>query len=341
MQMRAALIREFKKPLSLETVTVPEVGSRDVLVKLKASGICQSDLHLWRGAAPKLPLIPGHENAGVIERIGEQVRNAKIGDRVVCDNAITCGECYFCDSGRGQFCDSITDVGWNRDGGYAEYIVLPARSVYPLPDQVSFEEGAIIGCAVVTAYHATKKAELQIGRSVIIFGLGGVGYHVLKLSRALGAGLVIAVDIDDRKLARARGLGALTVNPKAESLEERVKELTNGRGVDCAFEAIGNTSTILSALRSATKGGKVILIGVCFGKIEIAPWDDIAAKEVEVTGCNDHPRHEMTEIIELVRQKKIDLTDSITHRIKLEDVNHGIEMVDKKSDDSVRIVMLQ
>ncbi len=341
MEMKAAILREFKRPLSLEDVPVPTIGSRDVLVKIKASGICQSDLHLWRGAAPNLPLIPGHENSGIVEKIGDQVQTVKVGDRVVCDNAISCGECYYCISGRGQLCDSITDVGWNRAGGYAEYIALPARSVYPLPDQISFEEGAITGCAVVTAYHAVKKADIKQGSSVAVFGLGGIGHHVIKLARAFGAGKIIAVDIDDRKLDRAKKLGADVVNPQTQAAEEGIKKLTNGRGTDYAFEAIGNTKTILSALKSAAKGSNVIFIGMCFGKIEIAPWDDIAAKEIIVTGCNDHPRHEMMEIIELVRQKKIDLTDSISHRIKLDEVNDGIEMLDKKSVDLLRIVMVQ
>ena len=339
--MKAAVLREFKKPLSLENVPVPTIGSRDVLVKIKASGICQSDLHLWRGAAPNLPLIPGHENSGIVEKIGEQVWNVKVGDRVVCDNAITCGECYNCESGRAQFCDSISDVGWNRAGGYAEYIALPFRSVYPLPEQISFEEGAVTGCAVVTAYHAAKKADIKLGSTVVVFGLGGIGYHVVKLAWAFGAGRVIAVDIDDRKLARAKKLGSEIINPNTEVVEDSVKKLTNGRGADYVFEAIGNAKTVLSALRVAGKGAKVVFIGICFGKIEIAPWDDLAAKELQVTGCNDHPPHEMMEIIELVKQRKIDLTDSITHRIKLDEVNRGIEMLDKKSVDLLRIVMMQ
>lgn len=312
-----------------------------MLVKIKASGICQSDLHLWRGAAPSLPLIPGHENAGVVERVGELVNNLKPGDRVVCDNAITCGECYYCDSGRGQFCASVKDIGWNIDGGYAEYIVLPSRSVYRLPDEIGFDEAAITGCAVVTAYHAAKKVDFELGNSVAVFGLGGIGFHVVKLAKAMGAGRIIAVDIDDRKLARAAKLGFDTVNPRNEPAENMIKQLTKGEGADAVFEAIGNPKTVTSAIRSAAKGGKVVLIGICFDKIQVAPWDEIAAKEIQITGCNEHPRHEMTEIIEIVRQRKVDLSDSITHRIRLDDVNRGIEMLDRKTDDIMRIVMLQ
>jgi len=339
--MKAAVIREFRKPLSLDSVPVPEMGSRDVLVKIKASGICQSDLHLWRGAAPSLPLIPGHETAGIIERVGENVKNLKPGDRVVCDNALTCGDCYYCDSGRGHFCASIKDVGWNVDGGYAEYIVLPSRAVYHLPDEISFEEAAITGCAVITAYHATRKVDFKLGNSVAVFGIGGIGFHVLKLAKAMGAGKAIAVDIDERKLTRAAKLGFITVNPKNGPAETQIKELTNGEGADAVFEAIGNPKTVVSSVKSVARGGKVVFIGICFDKIDLAPWDDIAAREIEITGCNDHPRHQMIEIIELVRQKKIDLTDSITHKIKLDDVNRGLEMVNKKRDDLVRVVMVQ
>ena len=157
----------------------------------------------------------------------------------------------------------------------------------------------------------------------------------------MGAGTAIAVDIDDRKLARAAKLGFATVNPKNGLAENQIKELTKGEGADAVFEAIGNPKTVVSSVKSVAKGGKVVFIGICFDKIELAPWDDIAAKEIEITGCNDHPRHQMTEIIELVRQKKIDLSDSVTHKIKLDDVNRGLEMVDKKSDDLLRVVMVQ
>ena len=339
--MKAAVLREFRKPLTLDTVSVPEMGSQDVLVKIKASGICQSDLHLWRGAAPNLPLIPGHETAGVIEKAGANVSNLKAGDRVVCDNAITCGHCYYCDAGRGQFCTAVKDVGWNIDGGYAEYIVLPSRAVYPLPDEISFEEAAITGCAVVTAYHAIRKVDFKLGNSVAVFGMGGIGFHVLKLAQAMGAGKTIAVDIDERKLARATKHGFVTVNPKNGPAESQIKDITNGEGADAVFEAIGNQKTIVSSIKSVARGGKVVLIGICFDKIELAPWDDIAAREIEITGCNEHPRHQMIEIIELVRQKKVDVTDSITHKIKLDDVNRGLEMLDKKSDDLLRVVMVQ
>jgi len=350
--MKAAVLREFNKPLSLESVPVPTIGETDVLIKVKAVGICQSDLHLWHGSSAeidKIPLIMGHECAGVIERVGDSVKRIKPRDRVVMDYRITCGECYYCNAGKTNLCDSATDIGANRDGGYAEYVAVPSRQVFPLPEEVTFEEGAITGCAVVTAYHATRRvADLRSDESVAVIGIGGVGYHILKCARALGAGRMIAVDVDDRKLARAARLGAETINPKQEPADKLIKRMTGDEGVDVAFEAIGLPRTIESAIRSAARCGRVVIAGVCTQKVEITPWQDMmfasrirnSGKEIQVRPSIDHLRTDIQEILELVRQRKVDLSDSITHRLPLDEATRGLEMLDKKTGDLVRIVLL-
>jgi 2-desacetyl-2-hydroxyethyl bacteriochlorophyllide A dehydrogenase len=344
--MKAAVLHKFNSPLSLDTVPLPEIGNTDVLVKIKASGICHSDLHHWRGSSafsvpPKLPLILGHECAGVVERVGPFVKNVKPGDRVVADYLLTCGDCYYCSSGRSNLCDSARAFGYSIDGAYAEYMALPSRQLFSLPAEISYEQGAIIGCAVVTAYHAVRFAELTSSNSVAIFGIGGIGYNILKLSQALGAKRIIAVDVDDRKLARASRLGAETINPNHKPAQEMIEELTGGNGVDLAFEAIGLRQTAESAIRAVGRGGKAVLVGLCFEKIEISPVADIMLKEIQIESPSDHLRAEIPEVIELVRQHRIDLSDSITHRLSLDEANRGLEILEKKIDDPMRVVMLQ
>lgn len=276
--MKAAVVHEFGKPLSLESVPVPEMGNDEVLLKVRAEGICHSDVHIWRGRESEgspLPLIMGHECAGVIERAGKDVKNVKPGDRVVVDYRLTCGQCFYCNSGRTNLCVRTRDFGFSVNGGYAEYSVLAGRQVFPLPDEISFEEGAIIGCAVVTAYHATRVSEIRTGDSAAVIGLGGVGYHILKLCRAAGARRLIAVDVDDRKLARAAKLGAETINPQNEPAEKRIKEVTKDEGVDIAFEAIGLSKTVEAAIRSLSPVGKAVLVGLCFDKVEFSPFQDM------------------------------------------------------------------
>jgi len=351
MQMRAALVREYGKPLSSELVPVPKMGDNDVLLKVRACGICHSDVHIWRGreaAGSHLPLIMGHECAGVIELVGANVKNVKPYDRVVVDYRLTCGQCFYCNSGRTNLCIHTKDFGFNVNGGYAEYSVLAARQVFPLPAEIGFEEGAIIGCAVVTAYHATKVSEIKLGNSVAVIGIGGVGYHILKLCRAAGARRIIAVDVDDRKLLRAAKLGAETINPQNEPAEKLIKKTTNDEGVDIAFDGIGLRKTAEAAIKCLSPPGKAVLVGLCFDKVEFSPLEEMiweprlgnSGKETQIRASADHTRNDLQEVIELVRHKKIDLSDSITHRLSLDEANRGLEIVEKKIDDLVRVVMV-
>jgi len=347
--MRAALLREFDKPLSLENVNVPAVGEQDVLVRVKAVGICQSDVRMWHGhESDKLPLILGHECSGVVERVGSSTKGVKQGDRVIIDYRITCGNCYYCSSGRSNLCDFARDIGANVDGGYAEYMSVPYRQLYRLPNEIGFEEGAIIGCAVATAYHATRRiAEVKATDDVAIIGVGGVGYHILKFAKAMAAKRIIAVDLDDRKLARAAKLGAETINPGREPADTIIRERTNGEGVDVAFEAIGNPRTVEATIRSVSRGGRAVQVGICSEKISIVPWDDMmfdpriknSRKEMQFRVSIDHLRTDIMEVIEMVLHKRVDLSDSVTHRISLDEANRGIEMMDKKIGDPVRIVI--
>jgi D-arabinose 1-dehydrogenase-like Zn-dependent alcohol dehydrogenase len=176
------------KPLSVESVPDPTINDGEVLIRVKAVGICQSDVRMWHGhEIDKLPLIPGHECSGIVERTGAKVTNVKVGNRIVMDYRITCGDCYYCSSGKSNLCDSAIDIGANVNGAYAEFVAIPDRQAFVLPSEITFEEGAIIGCAVVTAYHATRRvADLRSGDTTAIIGVGGVGLSHPKVRASHG-----------------------------------------------------------------------------------------------------------------------------------------------------------
>ena len=180
--MLAARFYEPNKPLKLEEISVPSIGDEDVLVKIRASGICGSEIHVWKGRDMSgiVPRTLGHEGAGIVEKVGKNVTNISPGTRVLMDYDITCGMCRYCRSGRENLCTNLQYIGYQKDGTYQEYMAIPARNAIPLPNNVSFEEGAIISCGVVTAFHAIRQADIKIGDHVAIIGLGGVGLHGIQ-----------------------------------------------------------------------------------------------------------------------------------------------------------------
>src|ERR1700704_1405876 len=215
--MKAIRLTAIGSPLEEQGIEDPPVGPGDVLIRVRAAGICHSDAHYRAGVSPvKLPLTLGHEVAGVVERIGAEVRNLKVGDRVCIHCLVTCGECAFCRAGNEQFCPSAEMIGKDRDGGYAEFIVVPERSVFVLPDEIPFEQGAILMCSSATSLHALNKARLLSGETVAIFGVGGLGISAVQLARHLGAAEVFAVDINPRKLELAERFGAIAVNASTD-----------------------------------------------------------------------------------------------------------------------------
>jgi D-arabinose 1-dehydrogenase-like Zn-dependent alcohol dehydrogenase len=190
--MRAVRLVHVGKPLESAELAVPKIGPSDVLVRIEAAGICHSDEHYRAGISKidNLPLTLGHEVAGTVERVGADVANLAPGDRVCVHYLVHCGTCEFCVRGLEQFCRSVQMIGKHRDGGYAEFIKVPGRNAFALPDEISFEVGAIMMCSSATALHALNKARLKSGDSVAIFGFGGLGFSALQLARALGCGNV-------------------------------------------------------------------------------------------------------------------------------------------------------
>ncbi|WP_455285230.1 alcohol dehydrogenase catalytic domain-containing protein [[Eubacterium] cellulosolvens] len=341
--MKAARLHRIGENLRVDRVEVPKVGPDDVLVDIKATGICHSDLNYRNGVTPvpRLPIILGHEIAGALAKKGDRVKGLKEGDRVCVHYIRSCGKCEFCRKNRENFCVQYEMIGMTTDGGFAEYISVPARSVFKLPQAIPFDQGSITGCAVSTAFHALRRGRQSRGDTVMVNGIGGLGVHVLKLAKILKAGKIIAVDVSDEKLKLAKRLGAdETINAATEDPAERMKKMTNGRLADVVVDLVG-VGTIEKAIDCVGKGGRMVLVGIGQKEIRISPYKTIIGKEMDLVGVNDHLSTELTELIRLVSSGKLDLSDSVTHRVSLDNINSGFEILEERIGNPIRVVVTQ
>jgi len=341
--MKAARLHRVGEKLSIDTVEAPRVAPNEVLVGIKASGICHSDLNYRNGVVPvaKLPIIMGHEISGIVAETGDRVKGIRKGDRVCVHYIKSCGKCMFCRTNRENFCVEYQMIGMTTDGGFAEYISVPARSIFKLPERIPFDQGSIIGCAVSTAFHALRRGRQARGDIVMVNGIGGLGVHVLKLAKILKAGKIIAVDVSDEKLKLAKRLGAdETINAVAEDPAERMKEVTDGRLADVVVDLVG-AGTIEKAIDCVGKGGRMVLVGIGQKEMRISPYKTIIGKEMDLIGVNDHLSTELVQLIRLVGSGKLDLSDSVTHRVSLDDINSGFEILEKKIENPIRVVAVQ
>jgi len=340
--MKAVRLTAIGSPLKEEEIEIPSFGARDVLIRVKAAGICHSDAHYRAGVSPvePLPITLGHEVAGVVEKTGANVAGFASGDRVCVHYLATCGRCIFCEAGTEQFCLTAQMIGKHRDGGYAEFIAVPERSVFLLPDEIPFEQGAVLMCSSATSLHALNKARLRAGESVAIFGVGGLGISAVQLARHLGAAEVFAVDINPHKLELAEHFGAIPVNASAGDPVELIRELTRGRGVDVTLELVGLPLTMRQAVQSLAILGRAALVGLTRESLEIAPYSELLNKETEIIGVSDHLAGEIPVLLDLARTGKLDLSQGIIRTVPLEagTVNGVLDRLEEFGDD-VRVVI--
>ena len=340
--MRAVRLIKPGQPLEMQEIPIPQFGSRDVLVRVKAAGICHSDAHYRAGVSPvyPLPLTLGHEVAGVVEQVGSEVTDVSVGDRVCLHYMVTCGDCLYCSLGSEQFCTSGQMLGKNRDGGYAEYISLPARNAFPLPDEIPFEHGAIMMCSSATSFHALRKGRVEAGETVAVFGVGGLGTSAVQLARAFGALDVYAVDINADKLKMAERFGAIPVNGAETDPVAEIKRLTGGRGVDVALELIGLPLTVRQCVESLAVFGRAVMVGLTDETTEIETYRELICREAELIGSADHLAHELPTLIELTRQGTLDLSDVVTGTVPLDAsaINEAMDRLERFGGD-VRVVI--
>jgi propanol-preferring alcohol dehydrogenase len=318
--MKAVRMAGVGRPLELQEIPVPAVGDREVLVHVRAAGICHSDVHYraGRSAMGPLPLTLGHEIAGVVEQIGSRVRTTRVGDRVCLHYLLSCGDCEYCRGGHEQFCPQGAMLGHHVDGGYAEYIAVPEQNAVPLPAEIPFEQGAIMMCSSATAFHALRKARLQGGETVVIFGVGGLGISALQLAQAFGALDVYAVDIHAAKLRLAEQLGAIPVDATAGDPVAAIRRLTGGRGVDVAVELIGLPLTMQQAVRVLAALGRAVIAGVSEQPLTLDTYREVLGREAEVIGTNDHLRYELPLLLELARRGKLQLAEAVAQTVSLD-----------------------
>lgn len=321
----------------------PELGADDVLVRVEAAGICHSDAHYRAGISrvEPLPLTLGHEVAGTVAEVGARVSKLKPGDRVCLHYLATCGDCKWCRAGNEQFCPSAQMIGKHRDGGYAEFIRMPARSVFQLPEEIPFVQGAIMMCSSATSLHALRKARLQPGESVAVFGIGGLGVSAIQLARALGASRVIAVDVNPSKLELAASFGAEVMNARATDPIAAIRELTRGQGVDVALELVGLPQTMRQAVMALGIKGRAALVGITDRTFPVSPYHEVINKEAEIIGVSDHLGSELPELIALAQRRQLNLTHVVTRTVALDAaaINTTLDRLEKFSDE-VRVVVV-
>jgi L-iditol 2-dehydrogenase len=287
--MKALMLTDYMH-LELAEVAMPAIGARDVLVRVRSCGICGSDVHGIDGSTGRRipPLVMGHEAAGVIAEAGSEAGPWKAGDRVTFDSTISCGECAFCQLGQINLCDRRQVLGvscgeYRRHGAFAEYVAVPARILYRLPDGLSFDQAALIE-AVSVAVHAVSLTPVAPGDTAVVVGCGMIGQLTIQAARAAGFARVIGVDVDDARLAVARAAGAdAALNSRTGDAPAEIRVLTGGRGADAVLEAVGSTAPIQTAVAAVRKGGTVTLIGNFSATIEL-PLQQVVTRQIRLQG---------------------------------------------------------
>lgn len=317
------------KPLKVEKIETPRIGDDGVLVKVRAAGICHTDLHFldgtltpWKG---ELPLTLGHEIAGEVYEVGKNVKKFKKGDRVVVDNNVGCGKCDYCKAGSQNLCVNLDQIGFTVDGGYAEFVKAPESSLVKLPPDVSFEAGSVLPCAGASAYHGLANiAGLKKGEALMINGFGGVGTMALQVAKHLGAKTIV-VDISDEKLKLAREMGADgVINAAAANVGEEVKKLTNGKGADVVIEFVGRKKTMENALNSLAKMGRYVILGYTKDNLELSPLG-LVVGEHKVLGSVAYTHQDLENMVKLTHEKKI--KPVVSRAFKLEEVPKALELM--------------
>ncbi|MEV6059949.1 Zn-dependent alcohol dehydrogenase [Nocardia asteroides] len=351
MKVTAAVFEGVGKDLSIQELELEDPKAGEVQVRLAAAGVCHSDYHVVKGEwEASGPLVLGHEGAGVVEKVGPGVHNVEVGDHVVLSWVPYCGRCSYCLKGRPALCPHVLETAYanlmadgttrlSRDGepvysylttgAFADVVVVPANGAVPIRKDAPLDRVALIGCAVATGVGAvTKTANVQPGDSVLIIGCGGVGLSAVMGAALVSAGEIIAVDLSDESLERAKALGATaTINPGRESVPEAVRSIVGDDGVDWAFEAIGLKPTLEQAYELTKPGGTTVVVGQSADgvTVEVSPMM-MSDREKSLIGSNYgscHPAIDFPRLVDLYMQGKLDLDQLISRRSSIGEINEA------------------
>lgn len=333
-----AVIFPGDKRVEIQQVDIPTPGQGEVLVQLKASAICRSDMSLYYGTSvfgdgnKKASIIPGHEPAGVITEIGDGVTTYKAGDRVAVYLALGCGECAHCKSGYKMFCNDFKCIGFDSHGGDADYMVAPAENCMRLPDDMNFVTAAVSTDAVGTLYHAQKRLNISGRDTLVMFGLGPMGNAGVMIAKGLGA-TVIAVDMLDERLEMAKELGAdYTINGKDANVLEEIARITNGQGADAAIDCSGSPYAENDALSCVRPHGRVAFIGES-KETTIKPSEQLIRKQITVMGSWYFPIHEYDEIADFIVKKNLPVEKLVTHTFPLTEAETAFRLFDERKTE--------
>lgn len=343
--MRAAVFEKFQESITVQNVTDPTPKDHGVVIKVNATGLCLSDWHGWMGHDPdiRLPHVPGHELAGTIEEIGETVLKFKAGDRVTVPFVCGCGSCVQCISGNHQVCDHQSQPGFTHWGSFAEFVALDFAdtNLVKIPEEIDDLTAALLGCRFVTSFRAiVAQGRVTGGQYVVIHGCGGVGLSAIMISNALGA-QVIAVDINDDTLNFAREMGAIaTVNAmKCPDLIEHIKTITHG-GAHVSVDALGSQATCFNSIANLRKRGKHIQVGLMTGEHAhpIIPMDKVVANELEIIGSHGMQAFKYPEMLEMIKNGKLDPRKLIERTISLEESTTALPRMDRFENKGVLVI---
>ena len=325
----------------LEEVEIPSVRENEVLIKVKYCGICGSDIHSYKGKHPFVhpPIVLGHEFSGIISQTGKKVKNFHKEERVSVEPNIVCGKCYNCLHGRYNICNYLKVIGCvGYNGAFAQYIAVPQNKVIKLPREISFEEGALIEPTAV-AVHAVRKSKQKIGDKVLILGAGPIGLLIMQVAKVSGAGEIIITDLLDYRLKKAKELGAdKIVNSVSRDLVEFIRETYGENGIDLIYECVGREETLSEAIQIARKGTKIMIVGVPEEnpRVNLAYIGD---RELELIGSLMYIRDDFEEAIDLIQKKKIQVQPLITHSFKLKDIKKAFELILKKKENVMKVLI--
>jgi 2-desacetyl-2-hydroxyethyl bacteriochlorophyllide A dehydrogenase len=333
-----AMVLRAPAVLALDDMPLPSTRAGEVLVRITHSGLCGTDLKIYKGAIPVCyPRIMGHEVIGEVVG-GDPVEGIRAGDRVIIDPMLFCGACFHCRKGQTNLCPSGRFIGRDADGGFAEYAVVPASHVFRLPDSVDSRTAPLIQVAT-TCLHAQRQIPLFAGDSVAVLGLGVSGQLHIQLAKARGAAMVIGVSRSPFKREVATALGADLAIAPGENAAEKLREATGGRGADVVIESAGVVPSLAEAVRVARFGGVILMFGIMSAQEGALPFYDLYFKELRLINARASKPEDFPDTISLVERGALRLDPLVTHRMGFEDLETAIGMVEDGEEQRLKIIL--
>lgn len=350
--MKAAVYRSFGGPIRVQSVPFPETPTDGVVLQVKATGLCRSDWHGWKGHDDDvkkhgLPFIPGHECSGIVVKVGKNTTNFQVGDCVAVPFILSCGCCSECNDGRPTVCLSQQQPGFTMWGSFAEYVALPRadRNLRNIPSGVSFVQAAALGCRFTTAYRAVlQQGRLKRGEAVAVFGCGGLGLSCIMMAVTIGASNIIAVDVLDSALNKAKELGATTTINADIGDDENTRQLVldatkDGKGADLALDAAGFSPTCENAVWCTRPSGRMVQVGLPLGgRPPVIPMATIAAREIEIIGSHGFAANDLPDLLDLVASKQLNPGRLVERVLTLEEGAMALEEMDNGSPLGISVI---